>query len=138
MAFLDQRDRDLRALLEITRPITPEELAELQLEQGYADRALSIYDELAEREPANTAYATRRAWLARIVARSSTPRRSPPASVGPLDSRKGARRGRSASGTEQTGPLQVPSQAPERALDGVGPTSEQRPEVRALPILDVR
>lgn len=140
MAFVDQRDRDLRALLEVTRPITPEEMAELQLEQGYADRALSIYDELAEREPTNTAYATRRAWLARIVARSPAPRRTPPPSTGPLHDRKSRRPGRS-SPTERTGPLQLPSQATEeRTLEGLGPAAEahEPARVRKLPIVGVR
>lgn len=59
---------DLRALLDVTRQLTPEEMAELQLEQGYVDRALSIYDELTRRDPHNTSYATRRAWLARMAA----------------------------------------------------------------------
>lgn len=59
--------RDLRALLDVTRPLAPEEMAELQLEQGYVERALRIYDELAARDPANASYATRRAWLARMV-----------------------------------------------------------------------
>lgn len=57
----------LRASPEITRRITPEELAELHLEQGYVERALHIYEELVEREPANATYAMRRAWLARMI-----------------------------------------------------------------------
>jgi len=140
--LVDHRDRDLRALLEVTRPITPEEMAELQLEQGYADRALSIYDELAEREPANTAYATRRAWLARIVARSPGPRRarrSTPASAGPqaAASETGPLQiGPRQTGPLQTGPLQI---GEERTLNGLGPASEREPAlVRRLPIVGVR
>lgn len=59
---------DRRALLDSTRQITPEELAELQLEQGYVERALRIYEELARQHPDNATYATRRAWLARMSA----------------------------------------------------------------------
>jgi len=136
--LVDHRDRDLRALLEVTRPITPEEMAELQLEQGYADRALSIYDELAERDPGNAAYATRRAWLARIVARSAGPRRarrSTSASTGPVQ-----------AAVSETGPLQIsPRQTgalqtgEDRTLNGLGPTSEEEPAlVRRLPIVGVR
>lgn len=56
------------SLLDVTRRLTPEEMAELQLEQGYVDRALHIYEELVAREPSNAGYATRRAWLARMAA----------------------------------------------------------------------
>lgn len=77
--------RDLRALLDVTRPLAPEEMAELQLEQGYVERALRIYDELAARDPSNATYATRRAWLARMVSVASVPVASsdPPTRTGP-------------------------------------------------------
>jgi hypothetical protein len=58
---------DLRALLDATRQLDPEEMAELQLEQGYIDRALAIYEELVHKEPDNPSYETRRAWLARML-----------------------------------------------------------------------
>jgi hypothetical protein len=78
VSLVQHRELDLRALLEVTRPITPEEMAELQLEQGYVDRALSIYDELTEREPGNASYATKRAWLERMARRDpSDPRPAP-------------------------------------------------------------
>jgi hypothetical protein len=130
---VDHRDRDLRALLEVTRPITLEEMAELQLEQGYADRALSIYDELAEREPANAAYATRRAWLARIVARSPGPRRARRSAPVPTGSLQAA--------ASETGPLQIGQLriGEEHTLNGLGPKSEEEPAlVRRLPIVGVR
>lgn len=68
MPPLVNRDDELRALLDVTRRLAPEEIAELQLEQGYFDHALRIYDELARRDPSNASYATRRAWLARMLA----------------------------------------------------------------------
>jgi hypothetical protein len=58
---------DLRALLDTTRKLDPEEEAELHLEQGFVDRALHIYEWLTEREPNNAVYAMRREWLARMV-----------------------------------------------------------------------
>jgi thioredoxin-like negative regulator of GroEL len=67
----------LRALLDTTRKLDPEEMAELQLEQGYIERALAIYDELAAKEPNNAGYRTRQAWLARMLdvqRRSAAPR----------------------------------------------------------------
>lgn len=74
---------DLRSLLDSTRQITPEELAELHLEQGFVDRALRIYEELARAHPTNGTYATRRAWLARMSA--ARPVRPVPASEPPRD-----------------------------------------------------
>ncbi len=72
---------ELAALLDTTRQLTPEEMAELQLEQGYVDRALRIYEELSAREPANASYATKRAWLARMAsvrpAKASVPEAAP-------------------------------------------------------------
>jgi hypothetical protein len=72
----------LPGLLDTTRQLTPEEMAELHLEQGYVDRALRIYEELSAQEPANTSYTTKREWLARMAAiRPATPpaRRAPSA-----------------------------------------------------------
>lgn len=84
------------ALVDTTRQLTPEEMAELHLEQGYVDRALRIYEELSAREPANSSYATKREWLARMAAiRPATPP---------------ARRGASAPRPRR------------RTLEGMGPT----------------
>lgn len=106
---------DLRALLDATRQLTPEEMAELHLEQGYVDRALRIYDELTAREPSNASYATRRAWLARMAA------------VRPL-------RCVPAQGEAREEPRPV-----ERTLEGVGPSAEPSfAIVRRLPIVRVR
>jgi hypothetical protein len=77
---------ELRALLDTTRQLTPEEMAELHLEQGFVDRALRIYDELAAREPANPSYATRREWLARMAAaRPATPAKARAREEAPRD-----------------------------------------------------
>lgn len=58
---------DLRALVDCTRELDPEEVAELQLEQGYADRALAIYEGLLAKAPDNVHYRRRRDWLARMA-----------------------------------------------------------------------
>jgi thioredoxin-like negative regulator of GroEL len=65
-----------RSLLDTTRELAPEEMAELQLEQGYVERALAIYDELVQQHPKNAAYAMRREWLARLA--QPKPRESSP------------------------------------------------------------
>jgi len=57
---------DLGALLDSTRELTPEEMAELQLEQGFVEAALSIYEALLLEEPANAYYRRRCEWLARL------------------------------------------------------------------------
>lgn len=58
---------ELRALLDTTRELDPEEVAELQLEQGYPERALAVYEGLLAAEPANAAYRRRRDWLRRLA-----------------------------------------------------------------------
>lgn len=60
-------DRAEGAQLEATRTIDPEEMAELQLELGYPDRALAIYEELLRRDRHNARFARRRAWLAGLT-----------------------------------------------------------------------
>lgn len=111
---------DLRALLDATRQLTPEEMAELHLEQGYVDRALRIYDELTRREPGNASYATRRAWLARMASVRSV------RAIGPRE--------------RETEPEARPRRA---TLSGIGPLAdverEEEPSVvRALRIVRVR
>ena len=68
-----ERYRDRRRLNETTRALEPEEMAELQVEQGYLGRALSIYEELLEREPANVLYQRRCTWLRRLNVASQRP-----------------------------------------------------------------
>jgi hypothetical protein len=74
---------DLRALLDSTRRLDPEEVAELQLEQGYADRALAIYEALLASEPSNAGYRRRRDWLARLATVRQRPVRCVSASSPP-------------------------------------------------------
>jgi hypothetical protein len=117
---------DLRALLDATRQLTPEEMAELQLEQGYVDRALRIYDELTRREPSNASYATRRAWLARMAA--VRPARTIAAGVA------------QARPDEVADPPAEPREHRE-TLHGLGPAGDREPTarvVRELPIVRVR
>lgn len=135
---------DLRALLDATRQLTPEEMAELQLEQGYVDRALRIYDELTRREPGNASYATRRAWLARMA--SVRPVRA----VGPSGPGPSSAPGSGCSETlhvvrASSAPDVEPEPgAPEATLRGLGPLSgpdardEEPSVVRALRIVRVR
>lgn len=113
---------DLRSLLDVTRQLSPEEMAELHLEQGFVDRALRIYDELVRREPANASYATRRAWLARIASASRRDGERRPTSSSTLDA--------APYPAESGGAVRLvvravgtPSSAgpPERTLHGVGP-----------------
>ncbi len=66
----------LRSLLDTTRHLDAEEMAELQLEQGYVERAAAIYDRLAREQPGNRRYAQRREWLRRLVAVQPPPRRA--------------------------------------------------------------
>ncbi len=76
----------LGALLETTRELSPEELAELQLELGYVDRALAIYERLLLADPKNASLRGRCEWLARLaMARAKETRRvgPPPAPEGP-------------------------------------------------------
>jgi len=63
----DIHDRAELAQLEATRTIDPEEMAELQLELGYPDRALAIYEELLRSDRHNAHYARRRAWLSGLT-----------------------------------------------------------------------
>ncbi len=58
---------DRRVVLDTTRELSPEEMAELQLEQGYLDRALEIYEALLRRDPRNTVYRMRCEWLLRLT-----------------------------------------------------------------------
>ncbi len=69
----------LRALLDATRELSLEELAELQLELGYVDRALAIYERLLLAEPKNLAYRGRCEWLARLSMAQARLRRAVPA-----------------------------------------------------------
>lgn len=73
----------LRALLEATRELSLEELAELQLELGYVDRALAIYERLLLAEPKNLAYRGRCEWLARLSMAQARRRRAVPAREAP-------------------------------------------------------
>jgi len=57
---------DLGALLDTTRELTPEEMAELQLEQGFVEAALHIFEALLREDPANGYYRRRCEWLARL------------------------------------------------------------------------
>ena len=43
--------KDLRSLLDCTRQLSPEEVAELHLEQGFVERARAIYQDLVRRAP---------------------------------------------------------------------------------------
>ncbi len=105
----------------MTRQLTEEEIAELQLEQGYVDRALQIYEELARRDPSNASYATRRAWLARMAAAQPAP----------------VAREASPAASEPDAPPARPS--PEPTLRGVGPVELQHASatVRAMRIVRV-
>ncbi|MCB9594231.1 MAG: hypothetical protein H6719_15975 [Sandaracinaceae bacterium] len=58
---------NLQALLDTTRPLNQEEMAELQLELGYVDRALAIYEELLRADPSNPWVRGRCEWLARLA-----------------------------------------------------------------------
>lgn len=57
---------DLGALLDTTRELTPEEMAELQLEQGFVEAALTIFEGLLREDPTNGFYRRRCEWLARL------------------------------------------------------------------------
>ena len=70
---------DLSALLETTRKLTDEEMAELQLELGYARRALLIYERLLLADPRNAFYRRRCEWLARLLMASEPTVRRPAA-----------------------------------------------------------
>ncbi|MEZ4338345.1 MAG: hypothetical protein R3B82_17120 [Sandaracinaceae bacterium] len=66
----------LAALLDATRQLSPEELAELQLELGYVERALTIYEKLLLEDPKNPYLRGRCEWLARLaMARARETRR---------------------------------------------------------------
>lgn len=67
---------ELRALVDTTRRLDPVEVAELQLEQGYVERALRIYDELHANDPSNAEFARRRAWLQRMSSVQARPTRT--------------------------------------------------------------
>ena len=85
MSSRDERAAaDSRAALEVTRPLSAEEMAELQLEQGYVDRALAIFEALLAQDPQNAFYRGRCAWLRRL-AKARTPLRPRPR--GPVASR---------------------------------------------------
>lgn len=58
---------ELSALLDTTRQLDPEEMAELHLEQGFVDRALAIYEDLVRQHPDRFHYRRRRDWLARLA-----------------------------------------------------------------------
>ena len=60
----------LQALLDTTRELDPQEMAELQLELGYVERALRIYEELLLSDPRNGHYRRRCEWLARLATAS--------------------------------------------------------------------
>ena len=62
----------LQALLDTTRELDPQEMAELQLELGYVERALAIFEQLLLDEPKNPYYRRRCEWLARL--NTATPR----------------------------------------------------------------
>lgn len=74
----------LRSLLDTTRQLDPEEMAELQLEQGYIERAAAIYERLAREHPANENYRRRREWLRRLTSVAKRPIRfaGPPSQRG--------------------------------------------------------
>lgn len=65
----------LASLLDTTRALDPEEMAELHLEQGYVDRALEIYERLATENPRTFHYRQRRDWLRRLERPSAKARR---------------------------------------------------------------
>ena len=69
---------DLGALLDTTRKLSDEEMAELQLELGYVRRALLIYERLLLGDPKNGFFRARCEWLARLVMRDDERRRLRP------------------------------------------------------------
>ncbi|MBX3271310.1 MAG: hypothetical protein KF729_13680 [Sandaracinaceae bacterium] len=75
---------DSRAALEVTRPLSAEEMAELQLEQGYVERALAIFEALLAEDPENAFYRGRCAWLGRLATARTSLRPRP---RGPVASR---------------------------------------------------
>ena len=123
---------ELSALLDTTRELTPEEMAELQLEQGYVDRALRIYDQLTAREPANASYATRREWLARMATvRPLRPAKKRPPEPSVSEARPSVR----ALPVRAVASRSEPTGATERTMHGIGP---QPARVRRLLIIGVR
>lgn len=58
---------DLSSLLDSTRQLSPEEVAELHLEQGFIERARAIYQDLVRQSPDNADYRRRLDWLARLA-----------------------------------------------------------------------
>ena len=81
---------DLSALLDTTRKLADEEMAELQLELGYTERALFIYERLLRSEPRNEFFRRRCEWL--IEPRDGRPRLRRERGRGCLDSRYQRRR----------------------------------------------
>jgi len=64
-------------LLDTTRRLSGEEMAELQLELGETRRALEIYEGLLLERPRDAFYRRRCEWLARVVLASRTRCRPP-------------------------------------------------------------
>ncbi|MGE0790812.1 MAG: hypothetical protein AB7S26_34375 [Sandaracinaceae bacterium] len=54
------------SLLDATRALDPEEMAELHIEQGLPDRAAAIYERLCRESPDNETYRRRLEWLRRL------------------------------------------------------------------------
>lgn len=64
---------DLSSLLDQTRQLSPEEQAELLLEQGFPERALHVYEELLARAPGDPSLTRKRDWARRMLAREEKP-----------------------------------------------------------------
>lgn len=112
---------DLPALLDATRKLSDEEMAELQLELGYTERSLLIYEQLLRGEPRNAFFRWRCEWLARL---SMAHRPTVPRPVVRARQRTTTRRGGLA-----------PARASAAGRAKVPPESSV--EVRSLPIITV-
>jgi hypothetical protein len=117
---------DLRALLDSTRRLDPEEVAELHLEQGYADRALAIYESLLAREPANPAYRRRRDWLAKLASVRQRPVRCVSASTPP----PAAGTARAPGAPPPTPPRRPSTPSVDATLRGLPPPRRRTPTAR--------
>ncbi len=108
---------DLSALLDATRKLTDEEMAELQLELGYTDRALLIYERLLRAEPKNLFYRRRCEWLARLLMASApTQRRSAVRTRKRVTTRRGSQVGSQVGSAASAAKAKVEPIAPDAVL----------------------